>query len=70
MLSEEKMKLAKEKLEKSFGNSVLKNLVVGEVKEVMELDGRFNFLCELRFKDNSAFAYYYSINMKDIKWED
>ena len=70
MLNEEKLKSAKEKLEKSFGNSVLKNLVVGEVKEVMELNGRLNFLFELRFKDNSAFLYYYAINMKDVKWED
>lgn len=70
MLNEEKLKSAKEKLDKSFGNAVLKNLVVGEVKEVMELNGRLNFLFELRFKDNSAFLYYYAINMKDVKWED
>lgn len=70
MLNEEKMKMAEEKLKNSFGNKVLENLAIGEVKEVVELDNKLYFIVELRFKDNSAFAYYYAIEKSKIRWED
>lgn len=70
MLLKEKMRLVEEKLKNSFGNKVLKNLAVGEVKEVVEMDEKLYFIVELRFKDNSAFAYYYAIDKSIVKWEE
>lgn len=70
MLSKEKMRLVEEKLKNSFGNKVLENLAVGEVKEVVEMDEKLYFIVELRFKDNSAFAYYYAIDKSKVKWEE
>ena len=70
MLSKEKMRLAEEKLKNSFGNKVLENLAVGKVKEVIEMDGNLYFIIELSFKDNSAFAYYCTIEKSKVKWEE